>query len=77
MEKQAKIRIKFEDFGNFTFLDLDSNGKVVDCHPYHRQIWIGRQIDLETVKQGFYPEYIIGGIARETLNYRIKKVIEL
>lgn len=79
MEKnKASIRITFDDFGTkLTYLDIDSTGKVIDCHPHHRQVWIGRKFNLDTVKQGLYPEYYLTDSYSEPINYRVKKIIEL
>lgn len=81
MTKQATTatrRIRFEDRGqDFLYWDIDPDGVVIDCHPYHREVWKGCIVDLETLKEGKCLEYVHPRLGRGGIKYRVVEVENL
>jgi len=74
--KQATNRISFENKGQeLSWIEVTDSGEIVSTHPNHALIWKGRFIDLETAKEGDYPEYIdVRTGQRDYMNHRVKSV---
>jgi len=75
---QAVKRIHFESFGqDFTHIDINDDGMVVDCPEFHRPVWIGVFVHLETLKPGKLLNYVHPRSGQDTFKYRVSQVEDL
>jgi len=72
---RANIRISFEDRGqDFTWCEVDSIGEIVEAPAYHRAVWLGCIIDLETIKTGTCCQYIHPRSGRSEIKYKVTAI---
>lgn len=72
------ITVFFVDDGqDFLEWDIDDNGKVVDCRPFQREIWVGTIVHNKDIKPGDHLDITTTDGRRRSVYHLVEKVQEL